>query len=177
MSFRSLGSLHGKVIGKDTYKKGIQPKVSEVLILFWIFYVSENIQGTVTLVVQDLAYNPHEPLDSRAWVLQEVVLGGRNLCHLGNHEIWLHQFVDAALAVRRAGHWQDTKYKTTSMFNSETSVAIDGLIHVHQLQKMHKEGIKLPVDLSGFIPMMREASNPRDMVYSIRDVAHSPRIE
>ncbi|PMD21488.1 HET-domain-containing protein [Hyaloscypha hepaticicola] len=52
------------------------------------FYVSDSSQGTVTLLLQESPYTPNEPLDSRAWVVQETLLSRRRLIYGTKELLW-----------------------------------------------------------------------------------------
>jgi hypothetical protein len=52
------------------------------------FYVSDSTQGTVTLLLKDSPYTPNEPLDSRAWVVQETLLSRRRLIYGTKELLW-----------------------------------------------------------------------------------------
>jgi hypothetical protein len=114
------------------------------------------------------------PWFRRAWVVQEVVLGGTSLCHLGQHTILLHQFIFAALAVRRAAEWQDTHAEVTEKFSAETAIAIENLVTVSGLRDQYKKGIPEVPDIAELIPRSRQCSNPRDMVYCIIGLLDPP---
>lgn len=51
------------------------------------FYVSDSMQGKVTMLLQD-DYTPDEPLDSRAWVVQETLLSRRRLIYGTKELLW-----------------------------------------------------------------------------------------
>ena len=55
------------------------------------FYVSETLQGTAKLLLEDLSYHSDDPLDSRAWVLQETLLSRRRLIFSAKELLWCCQ--------------------------------------------------------------------------------------
>lgn len=52
------------------------------------FYVSDSSQGSVTLFLRESPYTPNEPLDSRAWVVQETLLSQRRLIYGTKELLW-----------------------------------------------------------------------------------------
>lgn len=109
------------------------------------------------------------PWFRRAWVVQEVVLGGHSECYLGEQKIMLKAFIDTALNVKRGGKGQNENFWMSRKFSPETTIAIENLINLHHLREQYAKGIDLKKkpDIAELIPCSREASDPRDMVYSI----------
>ena len=52
------------------------------------FYVSDKVQGTIKLLLKDFSYSPDDPLDARAWVLQETLLSPRRLIFSTKELLW-----------------------------------------------------------------------------------------
>lgn len=106
------------------------------------------------------------PWFRRAWVVQEVVLGGVSRCHLRKHEIMLRLLINVALAVRRAAEWQSTS-ELSQKFGPEATIAVENLVNLNGLREQYKKGIPTHGDIAELIQRSRECSNPRDMVYSV----------
>ncbi|KAF2759066.1 hypothetical protein EJ05DRAFT_331593 [Pseudovirgaria hyperparasitica] len=110
------------------------------------------------------------PWFCRAWVVQEVVLGGPAHCFLGTHDIWIKAFLECALFVGMERKWQSDAGQLAEKFGRSAAMAIDNLITLRDVRQKYKEGwsgLQEKPDIATLLQRRRQCKDPRDMVYSI----------